>query len=98
MTSNQTEYKSSDWQSCILYGEAPPSTGYNSRFAISAAATGQQTVIFSMIATLTTYRSLHHPEWIVSTLSFVGYAIIGAFCFESFGPSIPFPTNLTSIS
>ena len=53
----------------------------------SAAAAGQQTVIFSMLAAVTLYRALAHPEWIVSTLAFVFYSIIGCLCFFSFAPA-----------
>ena len=96
LDSNQSSYGTDDWQSCVLYGEAPASTGYNTRFSLAAASAGQQTVIFSMIAAGTVYRALHHPEWLVSTLAVVAYALVGCLCFFSFSPAIPFPTNLTA--
>ncbi len=96
MDANQMEYGPTDWQSCVLYGEAPPTTGFNTRFSLAAAAAGQQTVIFSMLAVTTLYRALHHPEWLVSTLTFTAYAFVGCFCYFSFAPSIPFPSSLTA--
>jgi hypothetical protein len=92
---NQKHYGADDWQSCIVYGEESlAALGYNTRFSLAAAAAGQQTLIFSLLATVTLYRALSHPEWLVSTLAFVFYAFIGCFCYFSFSPAIPFPTSL----
>ena len=59
------------WQSCIVYAENDQlrSAGLNAHFSLSAAAAGQQTVIFSMLATVTLYRALAHPEWLVRQVS-----------------------------
>ncbi|GMH68451.1 hypothetical protein TrLO_g5720 [Triparma laevis f. longispina] len=101
MDSNQMTYAKdpeNHWQSCIVYAEttATKNSGYNAHFSLSAAAAGQQTLIFSMLAMVTLYRALSHPEWLVSTLAFVFYSIIGCFCFFSFAPAIPFPSSLTA--
>jgi hypothetical protein len=95
--SNQNAYGDTDWQACIVAGEeALASLGYNTRFSLAAAGAGQQTLTFSLLAAVTLYRALSHPEWLVSTLAFVFYAFIGCFCYFSFAPAIPFPTSLTA--
>jgi len=99
MDSNQKFYEADPtkyWQSCIVFAEFTPQAGFNTHFSLSAAAAGQQTLIFSMLSAVTMYRALAHPEWIVSTLVFVFYSGIGCICFFSFSPAIPFPSNLTA--
>ena len=85
-----------------LFPHLPPLTlarFARARFArarFARAAAGQQTLIFSLLAAVTLYRALSHPEWLVSTLAFVFYAFIGCFCYFSFAPAIPFPTSLNA--
>ncbi len=81
---------SEDWQACFV--QADNTVGkMASVFPTSMAFTGQQTLVYTWLAFAILFRSLNHYEWLLSTISFMLYAILGVVAYYSFNPFLPLP-------
>ena len=78
------------WEACIAATNNPKGK-MQSSFATSMAFVGQQTLVYSWLAFAVLYRSLIHYEWLLSTIVFMLYALIGLFCYYPFDPFLPYP-------
>eukprot|EP00520_Triparma_pacifica_P001006 CAMPEP_0118651738 /NCGR_PEP_ID=MMETSP0785-20121206/10942_1 /TAXON_ID=91992 /ORGANISM="Bolidomonas pacifica, Strain CCMP 1866" /LENGTH=529 /DNA_ID=CAMNT_0006544203 /DNA_START=35 /DNA_END=1622 /DNA_ORIENTATION=- len=78
------------WEACMVNSNNP--TGkMQSAFTTSMAFTGQQTLVYTWLAFAILYRSLCHYEWLLSTIAFNLYAILGVVGYYSFSPFLPYP-------
>ena len=83
---NQTN----SWQACLVESNAKGGK-MNSSFATSMAFTGQQTLVYTWLAFAILFRSLCHYEWLLSTIAFMLYAVLGVVAYYSFNPFLPYP-------
>jgi len=78
------------WQACMV--ESNNAAGKMvSSFPTSMAFTGQQTLVYTWLAFAILYRSLCHYEWLLSTIAFMCYAVLGVVAYYSFNPYLPYP-------
>jgi len=89
---NATGYfnPSATWEACMVNSNNPNGK-MQSAFTTSMAFTGQQTLVYTWLAFAILYRSLCHYEWLLSTIAFMMYAILGVVGYYSFSPFLPYP-------
>ncbi|GMI08610.1 hypothetical protein TrRE_jg2381, partial [Triparma retinervis] len=78
------------WQACMVNSNNPVGK-MQSAFTTSMAFTGQQTLVYTWLAFAILYRSLCHYEWLLSTIAFMMYAVLGVVGYYSFSPFLPYP-------
>ncbi|GMI23040.1 hypothetical protein TeGR_g9670, partial [Tetraparma gracilis] len=79
-----------DWQACLVEGNNSGGKMVSS-FSTSMAFTGQQTLVYTWLAFAILFRSLCHYEWLLSTIAFMLYAVLGVVAYYSFNPFLPYP-------
>jgi hypothetical protein len=79
-----------DWQACFVESNNAGGKMVSS-FATSMAFTGQQTLVYTWLAFAILFRSLCHYEWLLSTIAFMLYAVLGVVAYYSFNPFLPYP-------
>ena len=78
------------WQACMVESNNAEGKMVSS-FATSMAFTGGQTLVYTWLAFAILYRSLCHYEWLLSTIAFMLYAVLGVVAYYSFSPYLPYP-------
>lgn len=62
-----------------------------SSFPLSMGFLGGQTLVYTWLAFAILYRSLNHYEWLLSTIAFMCYAVLGVVAYYTFNPFLPYP-------
>ncbi|GMH90084.1 hypothetical protein TrVE_jg3443 [Triparma verrucosa] len=78
------------WQACLV--ESNNALGKMvSSFPTSMGFLGGQTLVYTWLAFAILYRSLNHYEWLLSTIAFMCYAVLGVVAYYTFNPFLPYP-------
>ncbi|GMH48620.1 hypothetical protein TrLO_g3474 [Triparma laevis f. longispina] len=78
------------WEACMVESNNAQGKMVSS-FPLSMGFLGGQTLVYTWLAFAILYRSLNHYEWLLSTIAFMCYAVLGVVAYYTFNPFLPYP-------